>query len=343
VLVRVRRGDNTAGQAGCAKKQKTGIDSVPGPPTVLPVRVPGERVDIADCLTQSSETLPLECLGLLEQDLMHPVDVVKYSKQKLGMPVSLPFPLQWLKDFSFLEYSKKCGSFYCRYCSLGFAPGTHEGALITEAFSNFRYGSRLLRLHEQRSYHVAAVTSGTSRSVSLSGLPPDNVVPYAEVNTVDDFPPSLLAGTTSVVKTTIFNGRQGFSFRKTESVLVKDFPYSVEHLYTSLPWGYGSFEAALLFRLDSGDINLLRHLKENEPKFISNRSQNKILGYIFDDLQQQILAEATTSPFYSIILDGSVDASGKDQMTFVVRFLANDVIKEQFLVFIDVSSSTTGE
>jgi hypothetical protein len=300
-------------------------------------------MDIADCLTQFSETLSLDCLGLLQQDLMHPLDIVKYSSQKRDVPVSLPFPIKWLKDFSFLEYSKKSGSVYCRYCSMGFAPGAHEGALITEAFSNFHLGARLLRFHEKRDYHIAAVTAGTVRSLSLNSLPPDNVVAYSDVNAADDFPPSLLAGTTSVVKVTIFNGRQEFSFRKTNAVLTSDFPYSAEHLYSSLPWGYGSFEAALLFRLDSGDTNLLKHLRDNNPKFISNRSQNKILGFIFNELQQQILAEATSSPFYSIILDGSVDASGKDQMTFVVRYLANDVIKEQFLEFIDVSASTTGE
>jgi Domain of unknown function (DUF4371) len=339
VFSRTRRGPTPGSPS---KKQKVVGDTAAHGPSNS--GGPLERVDIADCLTSDYRTINLTCFPLLQQDLNHPVDIKRYAGNlQRDAPIKVPFSLQILKDFDFLEYSAKWNSFLCRYCSLGFAPGNHQGPLITQPVTNFARSAEIVRQHASRNYHEAAALQGKQFALASSCLPMNSMEFDIQTPlTAADFPPQLLAAVTSIVKTNILNSRQGLAFQKSVRILNKNFEYTADHLYRSVPWSYATFEAALLFRLDAGDADLLAHLQSTNPKFVSEKSQNKILSLIFVDLQTQIMAEIHRSPYFSILLDGTTDASGKEQLAFVIRYLVDENIREQFIEFVDASDSTTG-
>jgi hypothetical protein len=299
------------------------------------------RTDIAHCIGNNPETLSRECTSLLVQDKFHPFNLQRYANQRRDLPRSLPFPFMWLLQYEFLEFSESRNSIYCRYCSMGFGPTVRQGPLITTPFpADGRVGA--VKNHAAGNFHIQAASAARRFYQERNPLPLCPVPDDGPHNFQDDLPDTLVKQVDSIVKTVELLAKQDLAFRKESTRLTNDFPYDQNCLYNVLPWSYGNLEAALLYRVDAGDTDLLEHLRTANPKFISWRSQNKILKLMFDQLQSKTLAEARASPFFSIILDGTIDASGKEQLTFFLRYLRGNEIVEHFVEFIDASESGTG-
>jgi hypothetical protein len=171
------------------------------------------------------------------------------------------------------------------------------------------------------------------------------VVLFAVPDSEEPFPETIVKPVMSMAKTAVYLARQKDALLGTEAFFTKNFQIDGSHfLFENLPWKYPNFDALILFRLDAGDQDLLRHI-QTAPKnahFLSTTSQNKYLELAGMQIQIQVTAEADASPFFSVILDGTIDTSGKEQLTFFVRYLREAEIYEEFVEFADVSTSTTG-
>jgi hypothetical protein len=115
---------------------------------------------------------------------------------------------------------------------------------------------------------------------------------------------------------------------------------------------------------DLGDTGLVDHLNESPRNAIygSSRMQNRILDVIQDHIQSDIVREARSSTYYSILVDTTQvsistavsnvisncacfqDEGDIDQMSLVLRYITDggDIV-EQFLEYVDASNSTTGQ
>ena len=99
----------------------------------------------------------------------------------------------------------------------------------------------------------------------------------------------------------------------------------------------------LLELLANYDPLLQEHVKLSQQRnerlqahYLSADSQNECIGLCADYVRRCILEEVKKAKYYSIMVDGTPDASHTEQTTFVLRYLANEmgefVIKE-FLNF----------
>lgn len=109
---------------------------------------------------------------------------------------------------------------------------------------------------------------------------------------------------------------------------------------------FGCFNGLLHLMMDAGDRALSEHLDESPRNAIYGTPlmQNRILDLMREYMQAEIITEARNSEFYSVLVDTTQDEGRIDQMSLVLRYITadNDII-EQFLEYVDVSNSTTGE
>lgn len=81
--------------------------------------------------------------------------------------------------------------------------------------------------------------------------------------------------------------------------------------------------------------------------YLSADSQNEFIGLCADYVRKCILEELKQAKYYSIMVDGTPDASHTEQTTFVLRYLVEEmgefVIKERFLNFVDCCEKTGAE
>jgi Domain of unknown function (DUF4371) len=311
------------------------------------------RYDIAASLTPDYMNVDkARAHQLLHPDLSHPFelsDSASYTPEMRGKIAEIPFNIKYLTEYPFLEYSKTANSVFCRYCALGFAckaAKRPQGQLITEPLRDFKNAGKVFRTHSDAKYHKNAVEEAKKflRNEACLPLNEEEIEPVpAEERRM--FDPQLVSSVTSIVKSELFLYRQGLATRGSEVVLrVQPLVDEAYVLYEHLPWSYDNFEALLLFRVDSGDDVLLRHLisTASKTKFLSVGTRNKILSYAKDMIQSQIIMDVKQSKFFAIILDGSVDSAGMDQLTFVVRYVWKKQIREEFVEFHDISAGTTG-
>lgn len=153
-----------------------------------------------------------------------------------------------------------------------------------------------------------------------------------------------------IIESIIFLGRQNISFRgHNDSGYF--FADKETNEVTSSITNKGNFRALLMYRISSGDTILENHLKSTTSKatYISPKIQNNIIECCKNYITESIINEVNESRFYSIIFDETTDISHVSQMSLVLRYVHNNIIKENFIAFIDChsyafsSNTTTNE
>lgn len=148
-----------------------------------------------------------------------------------------------------------------------------------------------------------------------------------------------------IVKTIIFCGRNNLPLRShREKGSLNDEKIQQE----VLSGAQGVFRALLAFRIDSGDTNLLEHLKTTgkNATMISNTIQNDVIHSVGEEIQSIILERIKNAKFFSILVDETTDSSRKEQMTICIRYVDSKIedntflIREDFLSFVEVKSMT---
>jgi len=85
----------------------------------------------------------------------------------------------------------------------------------------------------------------------------------------------------------------------------------------------GIFNDLLLFRIESGDELLQKHISENagNAKYTSPRIQNEIISFCGKLIKNDIVNLAKTANAFSVIADETADISRTEQLSIGIRFL----------------------
>ena len=98
----------------------------------------------------------------------------------------------------------------------------------------------------------------------------------------------------------------------------------------------GVFRATLQLMVESGDAVLKRHLDTTGKRatYISPASQNQLVQAIDTVLRRDIVAEAASAEFFSLLADETTDISGKEQLSVCLRYVLPDsILRERLLTF----------
>lgn len=77
------------------------------------------------------------------------------------------------------------------------------------------------------------------------------------------------------------------------------------------------------------EIKIQKH--KSECSFISWRKQNLLIDTISECIATFIDKEIVGARFFSISIDSTFDISRKEQVSFVIRYVQNDTVKERFI------------
>ena len=138
-----------------------------------------------------------------------------------------------------------------------------------------------------------------------------------------------------IVETIILCGRLGLAFRGHRD----DGELNCEDSPTG---DSGNFRALLQFKASSGDIVLQEHLRSGprNASYISKTSQNALIKCIGDNIRERIVSKVNAAGSFTLIADGTTDASRKEQVSLCVRFYSNGKIHEEFLGFVDLEDQS---
>lgn len=100
--------------------------------------------------------------------------------------------------------------------------------------------------------------------------------------------------------------------------------------------GDGNEESSNLFQILSmraeDDITLPQWLASKSNKWTSHDIQDEILKTLSHAVLREILKEVQNAAFFAIIIDETSDASRKEQLSFVVRVVSDNLIPEEYFL-----------
>ena len=73
---------------------------------------------------------------------------------------------------------------------------------------------------------------------------------------------------------------------------------------------------------------------------MSKTIQNELVAVVGDQIRKDIVSEVKVAKYYSVIADEGTDASNKEELSLVLRYLFNGEIKEVFVDFLQVERIT---
>ena len=131
-------------------------------------------------------------------------------------------------------------------------------------------------------------------------------------------------------------GKQGLAFRGHH-----DDHVNWAELEEDSSLNQGNFIELVRFRAETDHV-LSSHL-QNSPanaQYTSKTIQNDLIEVIGKCNHKDIIEELKRSKYYTVIADEVTDASNKEQLSIVLRYVQVDVIKEVFVGFIYVERIT---
>ncbi|XP_022177820.1 52 kDa repressor of the inhibitor of the protein kinase-like [Myzus persicae] len=231
----------------------------------------------------------------------------------------LKFQLGWIKRFPWVAYSRigEQGA-VCKYCAIfgrefG-GKGSHQKliSLVVKPFNNWKKAIEKFNEHSKTEFHKSNAMRADN-FVAVYSKNCQNIIQKldsARAIQIDQNRKRLIP----IIQTIIICGRQEIALRGTSD-------YGPLSLESSEPtYNDGSFRALLIMRISCEDKNLTYH--------IENQALNA-----------------------SYIIDETTDVSRVEQLSLCVRYLENNlniekneinnyVLKEDFLQFVPVSSTT---
>ena len=77
----------------------------------------------------------------------------------------------------------------------------------------------------------------------------------------------------------------------------------------------------------------------HNDSYLSWIVQNKIISFMGDAIQKQILSDISQCKYFSILADETTDVSQTEELCLSVRFIKDTKVHEEFLCFVPVSST----
>lgn len=255
------------------------------------------------------------------------------------------FQKSWLKQFSWLRYSKSKNGAFCISCVLfGHRFPSKSGRikkLYLEPLQSWNNALKDFRHHEttKNGLHEFTFPVFFNFCSQMKGkTQPIDVIMDSQLKEKIRKNRLILH---SIVDTVIHCARTNSSFRGHRD----DFKY----LPKPGEWAnqnIGVFNQTLNFAVRNGNTILSEHLStcSKNATYISKTTQNELIKCCGQEISETILTQVKKARFYSIIADEACDSSTKEQMALVLRYVDEDnIIKEHFLRFIHCNEGLSGK
>ncbi|KAG8558188.1 hypothetical protein GDO81_016897 [Engystomops pustulosus] len=245
-------------------------------------------------------------------------------------------PNKEITERQWLMYSASKDAVYCFCCKI-FPPRFIVAALCSTGTSDWRNLVRNLATHEKTDYHERAFQKWkdleTRLRMNLTIEDQNKVVIEAETLHWQNVLKRLIVLVrTLAVQNLAFRGTSNKLFEKNNGNFLK-----------------------FVEAISEFDEVMEKHVRrvtnhETHNHYLGSGIQNEMIQLLAQQVRQKILAQLHFAKYYSVILDCTPDISHREQMTLMVRFVrlqesdtTEVTIKEHFLSFIEMESTTGGE
>ncbi|XP_025415028.1 zinc finger MYM-type protein 1-like isoform X2 [Sipha flava] len=286
----------------------------------------------------------LEKLNIPENNFVYPFSIhIKKGREEKRFLKRSHF-----EKFKWLVYSKSKSGLFCKFCVFFSNKGGKDNnvelkKLVNEPLNKF---AKLLgkdgdlEKHNSNLYHLNALTSATDFLNCYKNPKREiiNIVNTSRMKQVLENKERLKP----IIESIIFLGRQNIALRghnDSGHLFGENADKEIEESISPVT-NSGNFRALLKYRILSGDTILEKHLKSKTSKatYISPKIQNDIIECCKNYITETIINEVHESNFYSIIFDETTDISHVSQMSLILRYVHNNIVKENFVAFIDCHS-----
>ncbi|XP_066925711.1 nuclear pore complex protein DDB_G0274915-like isoform X2 [Clytia hemisphaerica] len=308
------------------------------PPTILENISTESKFDIGTYFSKAKSLSETEIFDLIT-NVFSPDPDFKFPKPTNGRK----FRADWLSEHQWLKYSPSRGGGFCLPCSLfsHCIPSTSKGVMISKPILPSANTKAALRDHETayqgiHSFSFNAFQQFISNYEGKS-KPIDSLL-EAAIAQRDNHLRQILV---PIVDTVLFLGRRGLALRGHRD---SSDAYPEAGCYSKDP-GLGNFIDLLNYGIRRGDTVLKEHY-ENHPKnasYMSYPIQNEIIDCIGEIILETILNRVKEAKFFSVLADEAMDASKKEQLSIVLRYIHDNKIYEDFSGFVHLKDGLTGK
>lgn len=224
----------------------------------------------------------------------------------------------WFKNWTWLHYDNQTDSvlyFICAKSCENKLVKTHsyrDPAFVENGFRYWKNATQRFTHHEKSDAHRESV----------------EVMKYTTK-------PTIIAALSTQVKEDQMKARKALSviFSSIKYLCKQGFPIR-GHDYQN-----GPLYSLLLER--AADVPELKEWLCRRDSWLSNNIQNEIIQMFAHEVQRNIVKEAETSEYISLIADGTTDCAGEEQFSICIQYVTNSLhVHNSFLGFYNSPSST---
>ena len=291
----------------------------------------------------------LNLSNIEKHDLIKNVSIVERTfifPATLNLKKKRCFQHDWLQQFPWLRYSKSENGGYCLPCVLfaKIAPGKLQVVtlLVKKPVNASPVSKNSFKRHEEspsglhsfcQNAYVKFLESFSGKSKPIDVIVNDIVKQQVSENR---------AVFNSLVDTVILCGHLGLPLRGHRD----DSFYHPEAGQYATNSGVGNFIEIVNYAIRRGDSTLKNHYQNHKKNasYLSKTTQNELIKFCGEVISEEIVSEVKSAKFFSVLADEAMDRSGKEQLSFVLRYVDGlNNIQESFLGFVHLGEGLSGE
>ena len=252
------------------------------------------------------------------------------------------FNKQWYDKYSWLEYSVDKDAVFCFVCRLFASTLNSSQSSTVFTISGFKDWSKALasnrgfQQHSMSKDHHAAAAAYEGYKKTKSVL----------CQLSDDADKRETQKAIQIVKNRTVVGR---IFGVVRLLAKLGLPFR-GHREDEQSTNTGLFLELIQFIATSGDVILNDHLQimPANATYLSADIQNQMIDVIGDGIQEVVVSDIKGAGYYSILMDETTDASHREQVSIMARFVdtqtdnKDNVVRERLIAVVQ-ANATTGE
>lgn len=223
-----------------------------------------------------------------------------------------------------ITYSVKLDAIHC-FCCLLFDINSERTGLISDSgFRDWSHLSQRINQHEATGIHI---TNYITWKEYLKQISANRTIDAHMSRIFLEKKKQLKLVFERILSILFYLARQGLAFRGAENRSGN---------FNELVKTVAEFDLVMKIHLESAD----------KTKYLSPKIQNEFIDHIGTKLRNNILGRVIKNKYYSIIADCTPDKSRKEQMTFLIRYVDEDidsskyVIRESFMGYTEIVDKT---
>jgi hypothetical protein len=302
------------------------VSSIESSMTGLDAVVPVIETEVG----KNMHSLELHAQSPNQPEIIYPTRLCKGDSHKRS------FQFIWYRSFPWISYKVEEDSIYCFACSKFQAAvdARKSGEFIDKGIQNWKKALEKCKKHSKSANHLRCMVMWAQNKALLARE-------SSVMQQVSSHHKSVVQQNrlylTKIIETLLFCAQQNIPLR--------GHIENRNNLMESSDINRGNFLELLAFKC-SGDVifkdQLSQRSKAGKEMWLSPAVQNELIQIIGNQCFNRICKEAQNSLVFSVIMDETEDISRIEQVSIILRYCLDGVVKERFIGFYEVKS-TTGE